>query len=241
MALTTVDLPCATCPIVPAIDQGGGWVGRGGAMARVRQRGAWRGGGREARVARRIERRTMMIGSLTLRPSSRAIGRSIDRSRRGERSRGRTDVDRRLARDDLRRERRQRARVERLRVLHGEPVVADDVAHGERSLDARRRRLFSSRTIMNARRLSRALPAAAIARSRTEVRRYRRPRVFARVSERESPTTRTTARGCGRVRGGRGRRRAAGGEQTGRWRVARSGSQKRAFPVARHRSRPRVQ
>ena len=41
-------------------------------------------------------------------------------------------------------ERRQRARVERLRVLHGEPVVADDVAHGERSLDARRRRLLLS-------------------------------------------------------------------------------------------------
>eukprot|EP00982_Pelagococcus_subviridis_P009374 30919-Pelagococcus_subviridis.AAC.8 len=82
MALTTVDLPCATCPIVPAIDQGGGWVGRGGAMARVRQRGAWRGGGREeARVARRIERRTMMIGSLTLRPSSRAIDRSFEARR----------------------------------------------------------------------------------------------------------------------------------------------------------------
>ena len=144
MALTTVDLPCATCPIVPAIDQGGGWVGRGGAMARVRQRGAWRGGGREeARVARRIERRTMIDDRLFNPKTLFARDRSVE-ARRGERSRGRTDVDRRLARDDLRGERRQRARVERLRVLHGEPVVADDVAHGERSLDARRRRLLLS-------------------------------------------------------------------------------------------------
>ena len=30
MAFTTVDLPCATWPMVPALDQGGGWVGAWG-------------------------------------------------------------------------------------------------------------------------------------------------------------------------------------------------------------------